>query len=243
MAALDLVYAVRGAVPKVVPFDRAGSATSVSGKRTIYVEDLGVKPGDFITYYARARDVSRGKRSTEARSDIFFLEVTPFEEEFVASQGQGAGGAGDEAMDDMVQAQKDIITATWKLDTRGLQAGARSADDIRTVSKAQGELRNRALGVVQQMQRANNVRRFRPGGGRGSTPQPEEPSADAMAKAADAMLQAQQRLDALKTSDALPHEMTALNELLRAQSETRRDRKSTRLNSSHVSESRMPSSA
>ena len=44
---------------------------------------LGVKPGDVITYYARATDVGRGKRSTEATSDIFFLEVKPFNEEFV----------------------------------------------------------------------------------------------------------------------------------------------------------------
>jgi hypothetical protein len=148
IAALDLVYAVRGAAPKVVPFKREGSATSVGGTRTIYVEDLDVKPGDFVTYYARARDVSRGKRSTEARSDIFFLEVTPFEEEFVASQGQGAGGGSDQALDDMVQAEKDIITATWKLDTRGRQAGGRSADDIRTVGKAQLDLRTKALAAA-----------------------------------------------------------------------------------------------
>jgi hypothetical protein len=205
-----------------VPFDRQGSGTSVNGKSTIYLEDLGVKPGDFVTYYARARDVSRGKRSTEARSDIFFLEVTPFEEEFVASQSQGSGGASDEGLDDLVQSQKDIITATWKLDSRAKQAGGRSDEDIRTVAKAQADLRTRALGVVGQMQRANNVRRVRPGGGRTPGPAQEDPSASAMAKAAEAMGRAQQQLDALKTTDALPHEMTALNELLRSQSETRR---------------------
>ena len=222
IAALDLVYAVRGAEPKVVPFRREGSATSASGTRTIYLEDLDVKPGDFVTYYARARDVSRGKRSTEARSDIFFLEVTPFEEEFVAARSQGAGAGGDEAMDDMVQAEKDIITATWKLDSRAKQSGARSDDDIRTVAKAQRELRAKAMAALGQMQRANNVRRVRPGGGRAAAATPPDVTPDAMAKAADAMGRAEQQLAALKTSDALPHEMTALNELLRSQSEIRR---------------------
>ena len=55
---------------------------------------MRVKPGDVVTYYARARDVGRGKRSTEATSDIFFLEVKPFNGEFVAAESQaGAGGA------------------------------------------------------------------------------------------------------------------------------------------------------
>ena len=93
VSALDLVYAIGAGSEKVVPFEREGEATAVSGRRTVYLEDLGVKPGDVIAYYARARDVSRGKRSTEARSDIFFLEVTPFEEEFVASESDGAGPA------------------------------------------------------------------------------------------------------------------------------------------------------
>ena len=47
-----------------------------------------------ITYYARARDVARGKQSSETRSDMFFLEVKPFNEEFVAAQSQAMGGGG-----------------------------------------------------------------------------------------------------------------------------------------------------
>ena len=223
IAAFDLVYAVGGAQAKVVPFRREGSATSASGTRTIYLEDLGVKPGDFVTYYARARDVSRGTRSTEARSDIFFLEVTPFDEEFVAAQSQGGGAAGDEAMDDLVQAQKDIITATWKLDSRARQSGARSDEDILTVANAQHGVREKAEAAADSMQRANNVRRVRPGGGRasGATPPPDQ-AAEAMTRAAEAMGRAERQLALLKTSDALPHEMTALNELLRTQSENRR---------------------
>lgn len=225
IASMDLVYAVRGASEKVAPFRRSVSGTSVNGQLTVYLEDLDVKPGDFVTYYARARDVSRGKRSTEARSDIFFLEVTPFEEEFVASQSQGAGSGGDRSLDDMVQAQKDIISATWKLDSRGRQSGGRSPDDIRTVATAQRELRTRAAAAVAQMQRANNLRRVRPGGAGGggrAVQAPADAGAEAMTRAAAAMGQAEQRLESLKTADALPHEMTALNELLRAQAEVRR---------------------
>ena len=221
---LDLVYAVRGGEEKVVPFQREGSGIAVTGRRIVYLEDLDVKPGDFVTYYARARDVSRGKRSSEARSDIFFLEVSPFEEEFVASQSQGAGGAEERGLEDMVQAQKDIITATWKLDRRGRDAGGQSEEDIKTVAKAQRDLRGRAQTTLTQMSRAADLRRRRQtgAGGRAGQGAAADPSTDAVRKAIEAMGRAAQALEGLQTSGALPHEMTALNELLRAQAEVRR---------------------
>ena len=222
VATLDLVYAIGGGPEKALPFDREGAGTAVSGRRTVYLEDLPVRPGDFVAYYARARDVSRGKRSTEVRSDIFFLEVTPFEEEFVASQSQGAGGGGDSgALEDLIQQQKDIVTATWNLDRRGREAGGRADEDIRAVARAQRDLRGRAAATLTQMQRANDLRRRRQAGGRGGQADPDV-MVEAVGRAVEAMVKAHEQLEALKTSVALPHEMTALNELLRAQAEVRR---------------------
>ena len=222
VASLELVYSVRGRGEKVVPFPGVTAGTTVNGTTTLYLEDLDVKPGDFVTYYARARDISRGKRSTEARSDIFFLEVKPFDEEFVAadSQGSGAGGGESASLEELIAAQKDVITATWRLDRRARDAGGRSADDIHAVARAQGEVRRRAAGIAAQQQRSIDVRRRR---GAGTTqPRAENAGDQPLLKAMDAMAGAQEQLDALKTSEALPHEMTALNELLRAQAEIRR---------------------
>lgn len=199
IAALDLVFSVRGRAEQVVPFRRGGSGPSVTGEQILFLEDLRVQPGDFVTYYARARDVSRGKRSSEARSDIFFLEVKPFDEEFVAADGNGAGGGAggeDSSLEALIAGQKDVITATWRLDRRRRDSGRQSADDVRAVGRAQGELRRRATGMA-------------------GAP---------LAKAVEAMTSAHEQLDALRTSEALPHEMTALNELLRAQAEIRRRR-------------------
>jgi hypothetical protein len=225
IAAFDLVYSVRGAAEKSIPFRREGSGMTVNGNRTVYLEDLGVQPGDFVTYYARATDVSRGKRATEARSDIFFLEVKPFEEEFVAAQSQAmGGGSGDRSLDDLADAQKEIIVATWKLDARNRNTRGQSQDDIRNVGRAQAELQKRAQGAAGQLNRSiADPRRRR--GARPAGPQPSPEAAatdDAMSKAVAAMGKAVVELDALKTSGALPHEMTALNELLRAQAEVRK---------------------
>jgi hypothetical protein len=225
IAGFDLVYSVRGGAEKALPFSRDGSGMTVNGNRTVYLEDLDVQPGDFVTYYARARDVSRGKRATEARSDIYFLEVKPFEEEFVAAQSQAmGGGSGDRSLDDLAEAQKEIIVATWKLDARSRNARGQSQGDIRTVARAQAELQKRAQGAMGQLNRAGaDPRRRRSARPAGPQPGAEpSPTDDPMSKAVAAMGKAVEELEGLKTAGALPHEMNALNELLRAQAEVRK---------------------
>lgn len=210
---LDLVYSVRGRQEQAVPLRGGGSPTSRTGSHLLFVEDLGVQPGDFITYYARARDVGRGKRPREARSDIYFLEVKPFEEEFERAQSAAMGaGRNNRSLDNLVRAQKDIISATWKLDRR--KEGGRSADDIRAVARAQGELRAQAEAGAGPARAIGRGRRGERGGSEGT--------AEPLARAAEAMGRAQAQLDAVRTAEALPHEMEALNQLLRAEAEIRR---------------------
>ena len=73
-----------------------------------------------------------------------------------------------------------------------------------------------------EMLRASDRRRRLPGGRGGPAAPAGDAMVEAIGRAVSAMVGAYQQLDALKTSDALPHEMTALNELLRAQAEVRR---------------------
>ena len=108
----------------------------------IHEEDLGVEPGDFISYYARAREVARGGRARESRSDIYFLEVTPFDAEFERAATQAGGGGSSTSLDSLVRAQKDVISATWTLDRR--RQGGRSDADIKAIARAQGELKAQA---------------------------------------------------------------------------------------------------
>ena len=57
---MELVYAVRGQSESVIPLDVPRRGTSVTARHTIYLEDLDVRPGDFVSYYVRARDITRG---------------------------------------------------------------------------------------------------------------------------------------------------------------------------------------
>ncbi len=74
---LDLVLKASNGRESVVPLAKGGGL-SVNGSHTLFLEDLNVQPGDFVTYHARARDVAHGRQSAEARSDIYFLEVKPY---------------------------------------------------------------------------------------------------------------------------------------------------------------------
>ena len=226
---LELVYAIRGGAERTIPLRIDGGRTAVNGRHTLYLEDLDVRPGDFVSYYVRARDVARGKRPSEVRSDIFFLEVKPFEQEFALARSQGAGagaGGGNRSIDDLVAAQKEIIVATWKLDRRSQAAsGAQSEKDIKAVGRAESELKTRVEqtsssfrdSTMRDPRRSQPPRTGAPSAGRAALP--EE---DAMTSAALAMGRAVEALDRVKTADALPPEMEALNHLLRAQADVKR---------------------
>jgi hypothetical protein len=220
IASFDLVFQAPGGKERVVPFRGPKGGLTAEGLHTLFLEDLGVQPGDFVTYFARARDVSRGRRSVEARSDIFFLEVKPFEEEFVAATSQAMAGMGANNADlqQLIEAQKQIIVATWKLDARVRRArNARPARDIRDIAYAQSELKNRAEEIGGRISRTLGDPRRRRGLG-GPAPSGNDP----MGKAIEAMGRASVELEKLETSSALPHEMEALNQLLKAQAENKR---------------------
>jgi hypothetical protein len=222
VARMDLVYSVAGRPSKVVPLNGAGTETVKTARYVLPVEELNVQPGDVISYYARARDVSRGKRSTEASSDMYFLEVRPFAEEFVSAQSQGMTGTGGDQIDALIAAQKEIISATWNIERRASAGAGRSGSDVTAIAAAQSELKAR----VEQM--TNAARSGRP---LQRLPQQALPSrqargaragGDPVGSAISAMGRAVDRLQGQRPADALAHEMAALQALLQAQAEIRR---------------------
>src|ERR1017187_9175563 len=114
---VELHYSVNGAPEKIVAMPAGGK--SATGTSTIALEDYKVEPGDVVSLYALAKD-ARTKTST----DIYFVEVQPFERNYTQQQGGDPGG-GDEEKDQISKRQKEIIAATWN-QLKG--AGAKGTD-------------------------------------------------------------------------------------------------------------------
>src|SRR6185436_9697122 len=138
---------VNGGAETVVPLPSAGSTTAAA--HTVALEPHRLAPGDLVSYYAVARDAK-----TERRTDMFFIEVTPFEREFMQSQesngGAAGGGAGNESSD-IARRQRELVVATWNL-TREKPADTKRGD-AKTLSAVQTRLQQQARTLSERMRR------------------------------------------------------------------------------------------
>src|SRR6185295_15203651 len=113
VVSMDLHFSVNGGEEKKVNLQNLTreSARSLTGAYTFFLEEYNLKPGDFISYYAKALDAG-----SQATSDIYFIEVKPFEMEYKQSQQGGGGqGQGDQDQNALSRRQKDLIAATHRL--------------------------------------------------------------------------------------------------------------------------------
>ena len=209
--ALELVYRVSGQQERLLSFDMQGSAQVVAGTRTLYLEELDVVPGDFVTYHARVRDAGSADQTAGARSGIFFLEVRSFDSEFKEAESQSGGGFGPQEMGNLVELQKQVIVATWRLDQEVDKALV--AQDILAVAEAQRELTETTSRTAEQMRRAARDPAL---GAEGSATE-----SLAMEAAVEAMAIAEAALLEFDTGTAILSEMEALNQILTVEASTR----------------------
>ena len=205
LARFDLVYAVAGGAERVVDLLGAEPAARGAGVHTLRAEDLGVSPGDVISYYVRAGDANPA-RVRETRSAVHFLEVRPFEREFEDAPSQSSLSLDAGTVGQLAAAQKEIVAATWRLD--GRPDLTPDDGDLVAVADAQAGLRQTALGAAARLLQRGSARAGR----------------QALAAAVSAMARAEEALRAGSTATALPPEMEALAALLRARAAIRRTR-------------------
>lgn len=150
LSTFTLNYVVNGGEERVVDLgaqqDESGG-TVWEGEHVVYLENLSVQPGDFVAYYAAAGD-RRGEAGTAA-TDMYFIEVKPFDETY--RQGEGGGGGGGGGGNDVMQTrqlsrkQKEIISATWRVKrTLAGNPGARVEEDLEAIAAVQDDLRGQA---------------------------------------------------------------------------------------------------
>jgi hypothetical protein len=190
---------------------------SLEGKAVIYLEDLQVAPGDFISYYLTAADNSSAGTRAEVMSDIYFLEVIRTDEEFRRASGPGGGGGGGQGGQNrspsaLVQTQKNIIAATWKLLNRQATMPAeRFAEEVRIVAESQQNIAQRA-----KMSLSRLSERF------SFADESFDQAVVHLFEAVTHMQKAAENLFAQDLKEALGPEQAALQAILKAEAESRR---------------------
>jgi hypothetical protein len=206
---LEMYYSVNGGQEKKVTLQnlKADAARSLSGTHTFFMEELGLQPGDFVSYYAKARDAS-----SEATSDIYFIEIRPFELQFKQAQQQGGDGAGGgQDQNALTRRQKEIIAATFRLMREEATATPEEkADNHNTVALGQERLRDDTRALIDRIKRRM--------GDQLNAQQEFAKLVEHLTQAAQEMEAAIKPLKDQKSKDALPPEQRALQQLLRADS-------------------------
>lgn len=228
IASLDLFYSLNGGELKKVGVKRRGFKEA-RGQHTFYLEEMGegkaslevrsedgeeqelkfahLVPGDLITYYAVARD-----HKLAAKTDMYFVEVRPFDVVFrQGQQGGGGMGGGEQRQNEISKRQKEIIAATWNL-IRTLEEAKPSDrseihDNALVLSDIQLTLRDQGRTLVERTK------------ARQLTGADEKIGwfIENLEKAAEYMEPAADKLHEMKLTEALAPEQKALQYVLRAE--------------------------
>ena len=201
---LHLHYSVNGGPNRNVDLLKSPGAKNANGSYTLPLEDFKLVPGDLVSLYATARD-----GHSEARTDIAFIQVVPFEWEFSQSQqsGDAGGGGGNNNQTEISKREKELIAATWKQQNDKTATPKDAAAAGQFLSEAQEKLRDQVAALSIRMQ-SRDI----------SEANEEFTDFDKdMQDAAAAMAPSAEKLKGMKWKDAIPLEQKALQALLRAE--------------------------
>ncbi len=206
---IELVYSVNGGPEETLEL-YSGARRDVSAAHTFYLEELELVPGDFISYYARAADRNRVSGRQSTTTDIYFMELRPYDREYRQSEqanmpGGGGGGGFDSSL---AQRQRDVIAATFKLvRDRETYSEEDWNENIATVALAQGRLREQVEALVARI-RARGIVQL---------DSSFQAIIEALPQAALEMGAAEELLGERRPEEALSPEQRALQQLQRAE--------------------------
>ena len=202
---LSLRYSVNGDAEQAIELTPVAGAGSFTVGHTFFLEEHDLVPGDFVSYHARASDAV-----SHSDTDIFFLEIQPYDREYYQSQTGGIGlpGGGSQELE-LSKRQKQIIIATFKLrKDRSTTPAEEFKEQSQTAALVQQRLREEVQVIAERLERrqaAASDDRFR---------KMKERLGEAMTH----MEPAHERLNQVEPEQALPHEQKAFRQLLSAES-------------------------
>lgn len=210
---VSLLYSVNGGEWQKMPV--GGGARRSENQSLLRMEELGAEvpdsqrlsPGDLVSYYAVAKD-----RRQTVQTDLFMVQVQPFERTF--KQGAGGGGGGGGGMADeqgaISERQREILLATWNLqrsDARNVRTREQLEDSARMLADFQTTLSQQARTLAQRTRARMEI----------EADERVKTFVDSLERAAGLMEPAAGHLSAFRLQEAVAPEQQALQQLLRAE--------------------------
>jgi hypothetical protein len=207
---LELVYSVNGGPEKTVQLHGQGARRlkDVSAGHTLFLEEYELEPGDIVSYYARAFDANPFGGPGTAATDIYFLQVRPFDREYREAEQAGMPGQQDDSPEGLSEQQKEIVSATYKANRdRTTTPPSELRENLATISLAQGRMRQQVETLSRRMLQR----------GVSTSDSTFAEIAAELPLAIQAMREAEDQLGRREPDDALPPEQRALQHLQRAE--------------------------
>ena len=213
LESLELRYSVNGSDWQSIDLPVATNIAEIDHVfflESLAKNDAGARmgPGDLISYYAVAED-----RENSASTDIFFIDVQPFDRRYSQSQQSGGGMGGQQGgqQGEISDRQREIIVSTWNL-IRELKEQQRNddayvSDNAALLSRVQQTLR----GQVETLAQRAHARQLT------ATDEDIAVFAEHLSKAGEAMIPAAERLGEMELEQAMLPEQEALQHLLAAE--------------------------
>jgi len=200
---LSLAYSVNGGKEERIRLGIAKGERQVSASHTFLLEDFGLQPGDVVSYYALSHDAV-----SSASTDIYFLEVRPFDREFRQSQiAAGGGQAGDRGLE-LSRRQKQIVVGTFSLiRDRERFEETEFSENAQTLALVQQRLAAELQTIVERFER-REMSQLDPRFGK---------MQESLKSALEHMKPAEIALNAGRPEMALPEAQKALQSLMRAE--------------------------
>jgi len=207
---LELHYSINGGNERsVLIHDGVSAPPLVTGSYTFFLEDFALQPGDIVAYYARAWDNNNVTGPGTASSDIYFIQIRPFEQRYIQNQQSGQMDGGEEMQESLSLQEKEIISATFRLiQEKNRKPAQELADDLKSLALVQGRLQTQTQGLVERLQRREAAQ----------VDESFARLAEYLIQAVEEMRKAAANLGAQKPDDALPQEQKSLQQLMRAES-------------------------
>jgi hypothetical protein len=210
-----LTYALVGVESRDVRLDLRTPADKPQIKHLLAMEDLKAQPDQLLTYHFWADDIGPDGAPRRTVSDIYFVEVRPFEEIFRESQSfqneqsqqQQQNQQGEQQNrpgEQLAQLQKQIITATWNIKQRAERSGgiADHKDDLDVVRQSQSDALEQAHKAMAESEDPASIKSLRA-------------ASEQMATALDHLARSGESASTGELTPALAAEQSAYQELLK----------------------------